>query len=220
MYTLDHRQFPRILLPFQYSPLHLDITEAIVRKTRMPPLLTFSFQGILIVMLPPRLALVASPFFRQCFGYNKSHFLSFFPTYHYFRKTGQILPHIQYNGRRIDRPFGGNTGSGYLFRSQLIHRLYVITFHNFDRCCLLRTKHPFGCLLYHYRPPFVIIESRAVPSLLFQTGVIVFPPINTIEYNRTQIIFPCRIGRYRLLRTVSITDKQFKQKGRRTETNL
>ena len=42
-------------------------------------------------MLPPRLALVASPFFRQCFGYNKSHFLSFFPTYHYFRKTGQIL---------------------------------------------------------------------------------------------------------------------------------
>ena len=106
LYLLDHRKTVGILLPFQHSAFHLNIPEAIVRKTRMPSLHSLPFQGIFIIMLSAGLTLIASSFVHQGFGYKQGYFLPFLSTDGNFGETGQVLSHIQHKGRRVHRPFG------------------------------------------------------------------------------------------------------------------
>ena len=106
LYLLDHRKTEGILLPFQHSAFHLNIPEAIVRKTRMPSLHSLPFQSIFIIMLSAGLTLIASSFVRQGFGYKQGYFLPFLSTDGNFGETGQVLSHIQHKGRRGHRPFG------------------------------------------------------------------------------------------------------------------
>ena len=106
LYLLDHRKTVGILLPFQHSAFHLNIPEAIVRKTRMPSLHSLPFQSIFIIMLSAGLTLIASSLVRQGFGYKQSYFLPFLSTDGNFGETGQVLSHIQHKGRRVHRPFG------------------------------------------------------------------------------------------------------------------
>ena len=106
LYLLDHRKTEGILLPFQHSAFHLNIPEAIVRKTRVPSFHSFPFQGIFIIMLSAGLTLIASSFVRQGFGYKQSYFLPFLSTDGNFGETGQVLSHIQHKGRGVHRPFG------------------------------------------------------------------------------------------------------------------
>ena len=106
LYLLDHRKTEGILLPFQHSAFHLNIPEAIVRKTRMPSLHSLPFQGIFIIMLSAGLTLIASSLVRQGFGYKQGYFLPFLSTDGNFGETGQVLSHIQHKGRRVHRPFG------------------------------------------------------------------------------------------------------------------
>ena len=106
LYLLDHRKTVGILLPFQHSAFHLNIPEAIVRKTRMPSLHSLPFQSIFIIMLSAGLTLIASSLVRQGFGYKQGYFLPFLSTDGNFGEPGQVLSHIQHKGRRVHRPFG------------------------------------------------------------------------------------------------------------------
>ena len=132
-------------------------------------------------MLTSRLPLVTGSFLRQSLSHHQSNFLTSFTTHGNFRKTGKVLPHIQYESGKVDGSLGRFTGRGNLFRGQFRHFPDTITFHDFHRSRHLRTQRSLRSFLNHYRAPTRIIKTCPVPPFLFATRIIIFASINTIK---------------------------------------
>ncbi|MPM90773.1 hypothetical protein SDC9_137895 [bioreactor metagenome] len=64
------------------------------------------------------------------------------------------------------------------------------------------------------------MESRSVPSLLFQSGIVAFTTVYAIESNRTQSVLPVGIRTNFFLRAICMGNHHLEQQSRWPETDL